>query len=47
MKGERDYSSWIQAFIWRVPEDFTLRTEEGEDPKDVAPLKQFTGHSRY
>ncbi|KAI4206275.1 MAG: hypothetical protein LQ346_001171 [Caloplaca aetnensis] len=35
-----------KAFIWRVPEDFTLRTEEGEDPKDVAPLKQFTGHSR-
>ncbi|KAI4186663.1 MAG: hypothetical protein L6R41_003337 [Letrouitia leprolyta] len=35
-----------KAFIWRVPEDFTLRTEDGEDPKDVAPLKQFTGHSR-
>lgn len=35
-----------KAFIWRVPDDFTLRTEDGEDPKDVAPLKQFTGHSR-
>ncbi|KAL9603913.1 MAG: hypothetical protein Q9219_000851 [cf. Caloplaca sp. 3 TL-2023] len=35
-----------KAFIWRVPEDFTLRTEEGEDPKDIAPLKKFTGHSR-
>ncbi|KAL9021200.1 MAG: hypothetical protein Q9185_001601 [Variospora sp. 1 TL-2023] len=45
-KCEEDYSSWKQAFIWRVPEDFTLRTEEGEDPKDVGPLKQLTGHSR-
>ncbi|KAI4145210.1 MAG: hypothetical protein LQ341_002445 [Variospora aurantia] len=35
-----------KAFIWRVPEDFALRTEEGEDPKDVGPLKQLTGHSR-
>ncbi|KAL8940282.1 MAG: hypothetical protein Q9216_002894 [Gyalolechia sp. 2 TL-2023] len=35
-----------RAFIWRVPEDFTLRPEEGEAPKDVGPLKQFTGHSR-
>ncbi|KAL9048179.1 MAG: hypothetical protein Q9206_006192, partial [Seirophora lacunosa] len=43
---KNDHSSRIQAFVWRVPEDFTLRTEEGEDPKDVAPLKQLTGHSR-
>ncbi|KAL8829453.1 MAG: hypothetical protein Q9170_006161 [Blastenia crenularia] len=35
-----------KAFIWRVPDDFTLRSEEGEDPKDVAPLKQLSGHSR-
>ncbi|KAL9029529.1 MAG: hypothetical protein Q9196_002243 [Gyalolechia fulgens] len=35
-----------KAFIWRVPEDFTLRTEDGEDPEDVGPLRQFTGHSR-
>lgn len=30
-----------------MPEDFTLRTDEGEDPKDVAPIKQLAGHSRY
>ncbi|KAL9577301.1 MAG: hypothetical protein Q9212_006453 [Teloschistes hypoglaucus] len=35
-----------KAFIWRVPENFTLRTEEGEDVRDVAPVKQLTGHSR-
>ncbi|KAL8727867.1 MAG: hypothetical protein Q9166_005744 [cf. Caloplaca sp. 2 TL-2023] len=35
-----------KAFIWRVPEDFTLRTEEGEEPKDVTPVKQLAGHSR-
>lgn len=37
----------MQAFIYRVPEDFTLRTEEGESPKDVAPVQKLTGHSRY
>ncbi|KAL9591849.1 MAG: hypothetical protein Q9179_007312 [Wetmoreana sp. 5 TL-2023] len=35
-----------KAFIWRVPQGFTLRTEEGEDVKDVAPIQQLTGHSR-
>ncbi|KAL8659782.1 MAG: hypothetical protein Q9202_006957 [Teloschistes flavicans] len=35
-----------KAFIWRVPENFTLRTEEGEDIHDVSPLKQLAGHSR-
>ncbi|KAI4226573.1 MAG: hypothetical protein L6R36_003058 [Xanthoria steineri] len=35
-----------KAFIWRVPDDFTLRTEEKEEPRDVAPLKQLSGHSR-
>ncbi|KAL8636205.1 MAG: hypothetical protein Q9228_006374 [Teloschistes exilis] len=35
-----------KAFIWRVPGNFTLRTEEGEEIRDVAPLKQLTGHSR-
>ncbi|KAL8948165.1 MAG: hypothetical protein Q9222_005630 [Ikaeria aurantiellina] len=35
-----------KAFIWRVPEGFTLRTEEGQDPEDVAPIKQLAGHSR-
>jgi len=37
----------VQAFIYKVPEDFTLRTEEGESPKDVAPVQKLTGHSRY
>ncbi|KAL8799916.1 MAG: hypothetical protein Q9182_005535 [Xanthomendoza sp. 2 TL-2023] len=35
-----------KAFVWRVPENFTLRTEEGEEPTDVAPVKQLSGHSR-
>ncbi|KAL8873382.1 MAG: hypothetical protein Q9174_001138 [Haloplaca sp. 1 TL-2023] len=35
-----------KAFIWRVPENFTLRTEEGEEVQDVSPIKQLTGHSR-
>ena len=35
-----------KAFIWRVPEGFTLRTEEDEDPKDVAPIQKLSGHSR-
>ena len=35
-----------KAFIWRVREGFTLRTEEGENPKDVAPVQKLTGHSR-
>jgi hypothetical protein len=36
-----------QAFIYKVPEEFTLRTEEGEPVKDVAPVQKLTGHSRY
>lgn len=35
-----------RAFLWKVPEGFTLRAEEGEDPKDVAPLSKLAGHSR-
>ena len=35
-----------KAFIWQVPEEFTLRTEEGEELKDVAPVQKLTGHSR-
>ena len=37
----------LQAFIYKVPEDFTLRTEEGETPQDVAPVTKLSGHSRY
>ncbi len=36
-----------QAFIYKVPEGFTLRTEEGEAVKDVAPVQKLSGHSRY
>lgn len=35
-----------KAFIWKVPEGFTLRTEEGEELKDIAPTGKLTGHSR-
>ena len=35
-----------QVFLWRVPENFTLQTPEG-DPQDVAPISKLTGHSRY
>lgn len=35
-----------KAFIWKVPEGFTLRTEEGEQPADVAPVAKLVGHSR-
>ncbi|KAI4162167.1 MAG: hypothetical protein LQ342_004186 [Letrouitia transgressa] len=35
-----------KAFIWRVPDGFTLRTEEDEEPHDVGPIKQLSGHSR-
>ncbi|MCJ1464242.1 Coronin-like protein crn1 [Pseudocyphellaria aurata] len=34
-----------KAFIWKVPEGFTLRTE-GEEPADVAPVAKLVGHSR-
>ena len=40
-------SSRWQAFIYKVPEGFTLRTEEGETVKDVAPVRKLSGHSRY
>ena len=35
-----------KAFIWKVPEAFTLKTEEGEEPKDIAPVQRLGGHSR-
>lgn len=35
-----------KAFIWKVPEGFTLKVEEGEEPKDVSPIHKLTGHSR-
>ena len=44
---ENGSGSTAQAFIYKVPDDFTLRTEEGEDPRDVAPVQKLTGHSRY
>ncbi|MCJ1310548.1 Coronin-like protein crn1 [Agyrium rufum] len=34
-----------KAFIWRVPEDFTLHTDD-EEPTDVGPIGKLTGHSR-
>ncbi|KAL9037489.1 MAG: hypothetical protein Q9214_005684, partial [Letrouitia sp. 1 TL-2023] len=35
-----------KAFIWRVPDGFTLRTEEEEEPHDVGLIRQLSGHSR-
>ncbi|MCJ1368810.1 Coronin-like protein crn1 [Loxospora ochrophaea] len=34
-----------KAFIWKVPENFTLHVN-AEDIKDVAPVSKLTGHSR-
>lgn len=33
-----------KAFIWQVPEDFTLQHEG--DPTDVAPVQKLTGHGK-
>lgn len=35
-----------KVFIWKVPEGFTLRTEEGEEIKDVPPVQKLAGHPR-
>ena len=42
-----DGAKGVQANIYKVPEDFSLRTEEGEEPQDVAPVQKLAGHSRY
>jgi coronin-1B/1C/6 len=34
-----------QAFIWKVPEGFTLYTD-AEEVTDVAPVSKLAGHSR-
>lgn len=36
----------VQVFLWRVPEDFSLHTED-EEPTDVSPIHKLSGHSRY
>ncbi|TGZ77125.1 DUF1900-domain-containing protein [Ascodesmis nigricans] len=35
-----------KVFIWTVPENFTLYSDEEEGPKDVAPVMKLTGHTR-
>lgn len=35
-----------KAFIWKVPEGFKIRTEEGEESQDIAPVQRLSGHSR-
>lgn len=35
-----------KAFIWTVPKGFSTRPEEGEEPRDVAPVQKLSGHSR-
>jgi coronin-1B/1C/6 len=34
-----------KVFLWKVPEDFTLRTD-AEEVQDVAPMGKLSGHSR-
>ena len=34
-----------KAFIWRVPEGFTLQTD-GDEVQDVTPVAKLSGHSR-
>ncbi|KZF21652.1 DUF1900-domain-containing protein [Xylona heveae TC161] len=34
-----------KAFLWKVPEDFTLYTD-AEEPQDVAPIAKLSGHTR-
>lgn len=34
-----------KIFLWRVPEDFSLHTED-EEPTDISPLRKLSGHSR-
>ena len=35
-----------KAFIWRVPEGFTLFVDSDDDVPDVAPVAKLSGHSR-
>ena len=35
-----------KAFLWKVPADFKVRADEGEELGDVAPVGKLTGHSR-
>ncbi|KAG8531427.1 uncharacterized protein KY384_003056 [Bacidia gigantensis] len=32
--------------LWKVPEDFAIRTDDEEELKDIAPVKKLTGHSK-
>jgi hypothetical protein len=38
--------SYVQVFIWRVPEGFTLYSD-AEEPADVTPIAKLAGHTRY
>lgn len=35
-----------KVFIWTVPENFTLYSDEEEGPKDVSPVMKLAGHTR-
>ncbi|KAL7271798.1 Coronin-like protein crn1 [Rhizina undulata] len=35
-----------KVFIWKVPDEFTLFSDEDESPKDVDPLTRLAGHTR-
>lgn len=35
-----------KVFIWQVPENFTLYSDEETGPKDVDPVMKLTGHTR-
>ena len=35
-----------KVFIWTVPDNFTLHSDEDEGPADVSPVSRLAGHSR-
>lgn len=45
-------STWLrltvtQVFLWRVPENFTVRPDvESDDVQDVSPVGKLSGHPR-
>ena len=37
----------VQVFLWKVPDGFTLQTDNPEEIADVSPVSRLAGHSRY
>jgi coronin-1B/1C/6 len=37
-----------QVFLWRVPENFTVRPDaDADDIQDIAPVGKLAGHPKY